>query len=74
VIEKINNNRPPFILVQPSVTIGGLTLLSERASLIEVLKGKENIWEGLTGGGHHKREYALNLSDYPEIYAQVEKQ
>jgi hypothetical protein len=73
VIEIIHDNRPPFILVQPSDTIGSLTLLSERLSLIEVLKGDENIWNGFTGGGDRMREYAPNLSDYPEIHAQVEK-
>jgi hypothetical protein len=69
VIEKIHDDRPPFSLVQPSYTIGGLPLLSERFSLIEVLKGDENIWNGFTGGGDRMREYAPNLSDYPLIYA-----
>ena len=50
VIEKIHDNRPPFSLVQPGITIGGLTLHSERLSLIEVLNGDDNIWDGLSGG------------------------
>ena len=43
------------------------------ANPIEVLKGDDKICNGLTGGGDHMREYAPNLSDYPEIHVQVEK-
>jgi hypothetical protein len=73
VIEEIHDNRPPFSLVQPGFTIGGLTSHSERLALIKVLNGDDNIWDGLTGGRDRMREYAPNLSDYPRNHAKVEK-